>query len=132
MNHVALVGNLTRDPEVRLTPSGTAVADLGLAVNEKYKNRDGELVETTCFAEIVAWGRQAEVCQEYLTKGYLVSVEGRLQFDQWETDAGEKRSKLRVKAHRIQMLGRPRNGNGAPAGGTAQGQGHDEDEHMPF
>ncbi len=108
MNRVFLMGNLTRDPAVRHTPGGQAVSDLGLAVSERYRNKAGEMVETTCFADIVVWGNQAEACGQHLIKGARVMVEGRLQFDQWQTAAGEKRSRLRVRADRVQFLGRPR------------------------
>ena len=108
LNRVILAGRLTRDPEVRYTPSGTAVAELGFAVSDSYKNKQGELVEQSCFLEIVVWGRQAETCGEYLRKGSPALVEGRLQFDQWENQDGEKRSKLRVRADRVQFLGSPR------------------------
>jgi single-strand DNA-binding protein len=104
-NRVLLIGNLTRNPELRYTPSGVAVSDLGLAVNESFKNKAGELVEHTCFVDIVVWGRQAETASEYLHKGSPVFVEGRLQLDQWENKDGEKRTKLRVRADRIQFLG---------------------------
>lgn len=106
MNRVFLMGNLTRDPELRKTTSGIAVADLGLAVSEKFRNKAGDLIETTCFADIVVWDRQAETCSQYLTKGAPVIVEGRLQLDQWQTESGEKRSRLRVRADRVQFLGR--------------------------
>ncbi|MEI6807371.1 MAG: single-stranded DNA-binding protein [bacterium] len=106
MNKVFLMGNLTRNPELRKTPTGLSVSDLGLAVSEKYRNKAGEVVESVCFADIVVWGRQAETCQQYLTKGAPVIIEGRLQLDQWQTDKGEKRSRLRVRADRIQFLGR--------------------------
>ena len=105
VNSVFLMGNLTCDPTLRHTPSGMAVADLRLAVSDTYKNKDGTEVKSTCFADIVAWGRQAETCAGHLHKGSPVMVEGRLQFDQWDTPQGEKRSKLRVKAHRVQFLG---------------------------
>jgi single-strand DNA-binding protein len=108
MNRVFLMGNLTRDPEVRYTPSGTAVGDLGLAVNETYKNKAGETVETTVFVDVEVWSRQAETCAEYLYKGSPVLIEGRLKFDQWENQQGEKRSKLRVRADRVQFLGSPK------------------------
>ncbi|MCA1808550.1 MAG: single-stranded DNA-binding protein [Kiritimatiellia bacterium] len=104
LNYVVLIGNLTRDPELRSTPGGVSVVDLGLAVNDTYKNKAGENVETTCFVDVVAWGRQAETCDQYLKKGSPVLVEGRLQFDQWESKDGEKRSKLRVRADRVQFL----------------------------
>jgi len=106
MNRVFLMGNLTRDPEIRKTATGLAVSDLGVAVSEKYRNKAGEIVETTCFADVVVWGRQAETCAQYLSKGAPVMVEGRLQLDQWQTEAGEKRSKLRVRADHVQFLGR--------------------------
>ncbi len=104
-NRVLLMGNLTRNPEIRYTPSGTAVADLGLAVNETFKNKAGETVEQACFVDVVVWGRQAETSAEFLQKGSSVFVEGRLQLDKWETQEGEKRSKLRVRADRVQFLG---------------------------
>ena len=103
-NRVMLMGNLTRNPELKYTPSGTAVTDLGLAVNESFKNKAGETVEQTCFVDVVVWGRQAETASEYLTKGSPAFIEGRLQFDQWENQEGEKRSKLRVRAERVQFL----------------------------
>ena len=107
-NRVILAGRLTRDPELRYTPSGTAVTELGLAISEVYKNRNGETVEQACFVDIVVWGRQAETSAEYLRKGSGALVEGRLQLDQWENQQGEKRSKLRVRADRVQFLGSPR------------------------
>ena len=106
MNHVFLMGNLTRDPEMRTTPGGLTVADLGVAVSDNYKDKEGKLVERTCFADVVTWGRQAETCAQFLKKGAPVMVEGRLQFDHWQTESGEKRSRLRVKANRVQFLGR--------------------------
>ncbi len=117
MNHVFLMGNLTRDPEMRQTASGTAVSDLGLAVNDSYRNKKGEQVERTCFADVVTWGRQAETCVQYLKKGAPVLVEGNLQLDQWKTEQGENRSKLRIRARRVQFLGRP---NGKTDGQTEQ------------
>ncbi len=117
LNYVILVGNLTRDPQVRNTPGGATVADLGMAINEKYKNKNGEMQEIVTYVDVVAWGRQAEVCQQYLHKGSPVLIEGRLQLDQWESKEGEKRSKLRVRADRIQFLSGPRReGNGAAGG----------------
>jgi single-strand DNA-binding protein len=120
MNYVILCGNLTRDPEVRQIPSGTSVADLGLAVNESYKNKAGELVETTCFVDVVVWGKTAENCGQYLHKGSPVLIEGRLQLDQWTTQEGDKRSKLRVRADRVQFLGGKRDAGGESAGGAAR------------
>lgn len=115
LNRVFLMGNLTRDPEVRYTPSGTAVGDLGLAVNETYKNKAGENVESTVFVDVEVWSRQAETCAEYLYKGSPVFVEGRLKLDQWENQQGEKRSKLRVRADRVQFLGTPKRSDTADA-----------------
>ena len=137
-NRVLLMGNLTRNPEVRYTPSGTAVADLGLAVNESFKNKAGETVEQTCFVDVVVWGRQAETSAEYLHKGSPVFVEGRLQLDQWESQQGEKRSKLRVRADRVQFLGSPAKGSElspAPAATAPQAAPQppvEDDDDVPF
>ena len=106
LNHVVLMGNLTRDPQLRHIPSGTSVADLGLATNEHYRNNNGEITETTCFVDVVTWGKQAESCNKYLRKGSPVFVEGKLQLDQWKTDDGKVRSRLRVKADRVRFLSR--------------------------
>jgi len=108
LNKVFLVGNLTRDPEVRYTPSGKAVADIGLAVNRRYRTQSGEYEEETCFVTVTVWDRAAETCGEYLRKGSPLLVEGRLKFDQWERD-GQKHNKLTVVAERTQFLGSPRN-----------------------
>ncbi len=111
-NRVVLLGNLTRDPELRYIPSGTAVADIGLAVNDKRKNAQGELVEETTFIDVTFWARTAEVASEYLSKGSPVLIEGRLKLDQWETQDGQKRSKLRVVGERMQLLGAAGGGGG--------------------
>lgn len=116
-NRVILVGNLTRDPELRYIPSGTAVTEIGLAVNDRRKNSSGEWVEETTFVDVTLWGRTAEVATEYLNKGSSVLIEGRLKLDTWEKD-GKKNSKLRVIGERMQMLG-PR--GGGPAGGGSRG-----------
>lgn len=132
LNKVLLMGNLTRDPELRQTNSGHAVGDLGLAVSDNYRNKNGELVERTCFAEIVVWGRQAENCGRYLKKGRPVIVEGRLQLDQWETPEGNKRSRLRVCAERVQFLGRAEaTADGAAVADETTSAGVDE-EPLPF
>ena len=104
LNNVALLGNLTKDPELRQTSQGTSVTDLRLAISDTTRDKDGEPVESTCYVDITAWEKQAEACAKYLTKGSPVLVEGKLQFDQWESKEGEKRSKLRVRAHRVQFL----------------------------
>jgi single-strand DNA-binding protein len=106
-NRVTLMGHLTKDPEVRDLPSGMKVADMRIAVNESRKNKDGEQVEKTCYVDLVSWGRQAELCGEILTKGSPLFVDGRLEFDEWETKDGDKRSKLRVKASQIEFLKHP-------------------------
>jgi single-strand DNA-binding protein len=104
MNKVMLIGNLTRDPELTYTPSGTALAKLGLAVNRSSKDRtSGEWKKETAFVDIDAWGQTAEFCSKYLAKGKRVYVEGRLKFDQWETSDGQRRSKLGVTAERVQF-----------------------------
>ncbi len=105
-NRVILLGNLTRDPELRYTPSGIPVMDIGLAVSERRKNPNGEWVDEPVFVEVTLWGRTAEVASEYLSKGSPVLVEGRLRLDTWETSDGQRRSRLRVVAERMRMLGR--------------------------
>jgi len=107
LNKVFLIGNLTRDPELRYIPSGTAVASFGLATNRTYKTSSGEKKQETCFVRVVVWGRTAEICGEYLSKGKPVFVEGRLQYRAWDSPTGEKRNTIEVKAERIQFLGRP-------------------------
>ena len=112
-NKVILMGNLTRDPELQYLPSGTAVAKFGIAVNRVYNDRQsGERKEDVCFVDITAWARQAEVCNEYLKKGNPVFLEGRLNFDSWETDDGQRRSKLDVVAERVQLMGGRQDGDG--------------------
>jgi single-strand DNA-binding protein len=116
-NKVILLGNLTRDPEVRYTPKGSAVADLGIAVNRVYTTDSGEKREETTFVDVTFWGRTAEVAGEYLKKGRPVFVEGRLQLDSWEDKtSGQKRSKLKVIGETMQLLGgRPGGGGGGDA-----------------
>jgi single-strand DNA-binding protein len=119
LNKVLLIGNLTRDPELRYVPSGTAVATFTLAVNRVYKAQDGEKKEETSFIRIVVWGRRAEVCGEYLSKGSPVFVEGRLQSRNWEAQDGQKRSTTEVIADNVQFLrGAP--SSGEKAGGASQ------------
>jgi single-strand DNA-binding protein len=110
-NKVLLMGNLTRDPELRFTSNGSALAKFGLAVNRKYKAGE-EWKEEVCFVDITVWGKQAENCAEYLSKGRPVFIEGRLQFSSWETDDGQKRNKLEVVANTVQFLGQ--SGGGKP------------------
>jgi len=124
-NRVILVGNITRDIELKYIPSGTAVTEIGLAVNDRRKNQSGEWVEETTFVDITLWGRTAEVASEYLSKGSPILVEGRLKLDTWETD-GQKRSKLRVIGERMQMLGSRGGGGG---GGGRPPSSFDESEY---
>lgn len=141
-NQVVLVGNLTRDVELRYTPSGTAVTDIGVAVNDRRKGSDGEWRDETTFVDVTLWGRNAEVAGEYIGKGSPVLVGGRLQLDQWEHE-GQKRSKLKVVADRMQMLssphrtettstatGRPRSPATIPDGPSAFAD--DGDDGTPF
>jgi|SRR3954470_13545176 single-strand DNA-binding protein len=118
-NKVLLLGNLTRDPEVRYTPKGSAVADLGIAVNRQYTLDTGEKREEVTFVDVTFWGRTAEVAGEYLKKGRSVFIEGRLQLDTWDDkQSGQKRSKLKVIGEMMQMLGgRPGGGGGGEEGG---------------
>jgi single-strand DNA-binding protein len=120
-NRVVLLGNLTRDPELRYIPSGTAVSEIGLAVNDRVK-RDGQWVDEVTFVDVTLWGRTAEVANEYLSKGSSVLIEGRLKLDQWENKEGEKRSKLKVVCDRMQMVGSKGEGGGGGARPARQQQ----------
>jgi single-strand DNA-binding protein len=122
-NRVILLGNLTRDVEVRYLQSGTAVADIGMAVNDRRKGQNGEWIEETTFVDVTLWGRTAEVAGEYLSKGSPLLVEGRLKYDTWEKD-GQKRSKLSVVCERMQMVGSK--GGGGGGGGRGPSQNYDE------
>jgi single-strand DNA-binding protein len=125
LNKVFLIGNLTRDPELKYTSSGTAVANFGMAINRKYTDANGEKSEDVCFIEIVAWNRLAEVAGEHLSKGRPVFVEGRLQMDSWEQEDGQKRSKLKVVAQSIQFLG-------GVAKAEDDSSGQDPGDDIPF
>jgi len=131
MNQVILMGNLTRDPESRKTPTGMTVADFSLAISDSYKDKDGKWVDKACFVEVVAWDRQAETCTQFLKKGSPVLVEGKLQLDQWKNENGEKRSKLRVRAMRVQFLGKSTGGDTAPKTKTPV-ETEEEFEPIPF
>ena len=122
INRVFIAGNLTRDPELRMTPGGTAVCDLGLASNRRYRKQgDDQLQEETCFVTITVWGRQAENCNQYLSKGKQVVVEGRLKYDQWtDKESGKNRNKLTVVADRVHFMPRSSEG-GSPQSGSTQG-----------
>ena len=149
LNRVFLIGNLTRDPEIRYIPSGKAVADLNMAINRKYRTASGEVKEETCYVGVVVWERQAETAGEYLKKGSAIFVEGSLRYEQWETN-GEKKSRLRVNADRIQFLdrlkrpvepnqaseeGQRQNAPAAtsePAAPAAAGEDKGDDDNLPF
>jgi single-strand DNA-binding protein len=117
LNKVMLIGNLTRDPEVRFTPKGTAVADIGLAINRYFQNDNGERQEETTFVDVTLWGKQAELAQQYLGKGRPVYIEGRLQLDTWQDKDGQKRNKLKIVCENMQFLGN-RDGGGGGGGGA--------------
>jgi len=119
LNKVMLIGNLTRDPELRYTPKGTAVADITLAINRIWNNEQNVRQEETIFVEVTLWGRQAELAQQYLSKGRLAYIEGRLQMDTWDDkETGKKRSKLKVIGETLQFL--PDGKGGGSGGASAQ------------
>jgi single-strand DNA-binding protein len=123
-NKVILVGNLTKDPELRYTPSGTAVANLRMAINRRYKDRNQETKDEVCYVTVVVWSKQAETCNQYLHKGSSVMIEGRLQSRSWEDQQTKKqRSVLEVLAERVQFLG------GAPGGRSTPAPAGDEPMH---
>jgi single-strand DNA-binding protein len=133
-NRVVLVGNLTRDPELRYTPSGMAVTDVTLAVNDKRKGANGEWVEEVTFVDVTLWGRTAEVVTEYTSKGSPLLIEGRLKQDKWQDkNTGENRSKLKVVGERMQLLSSKSGGGGGGGAGRPAGGGrapaYDEGEY---
>jgi len=107
LNRVFLIGNLTRDPELRYTPQGTAVVNLRLAINHRFRNKNGEEKNETCFITVVVWNKHAETCNQYLRKGRAVFIEGRLQSRDFEDASGQRRSVIEVRADRVQFLGSP-------------------------
>ena len=125
LNRVLLIGNLTKDPELRYIPSGTPVANLRLAVNSSFKDQTGARKEETCFITIVVWSKQAEICNQYLKKGRSIFVEGRLIYRSWEAE-GKTRSTMEVRADRVQFLGGPGGSGGTPAGTPAGGAAREE------
>lgn len=148
-NKVVLMGNMTRDPEIKYTPNGTAVCEIGLAVNDRRKGSDGQYIDETTFVDVTCWGRTAEIVNEYLAKGSPVLIEGRLKLDQWEKD-GQKRSKLRVVCENLRMIssrggggggGNSRRGgssddgggySGGDEGGYGDGDGRPPNDDIPF
>ena len=126
LNKVLLMGNLTRNPEIRYTPGGSAVCEFGMAMNRRFMQANGQEKDETCFVDITVWGKQAESSSRFLQKGSSVFVEGRLVYDQWtEKETGNKRSRLRIYAERVQFLDRrdaaPQGNDGYPAAGGGYG-----------
>ncbi|MEI6820110.1 MAG: single-stranded DNA-binding protein [Verrucomicrobiota bacterium] len=150
LNKVMLIGNLTRDPELRHTPKGTAVSEISLAIKRIWNNEQGQKQEEVTYVDVTLWGRQAEVAQQYLTKGSPAYIEGRLQLDSWDDkETGKKRSKLKIVGEVLQLLGskggggasaeRPQQQSSAPQrSGSPQGasaapaQDFQEDDDIPF
>ena len=131
-NTVVLTGNLTRDPELRYTPKGVAVANVGLASNRKYRQGD-EIKDEACFIDVTVFGSTAEAVAKYLDKGRKVLVEGRLRFHSWETEVGQKRSKLDVIAERVNFLPRAsKNGSGGENGADEFDGTIPDDSEIPF
>lgn len=134
VNKVILVGNLGKDPELRHTPSGTAVCELRLATNEKWKDKQGNPQERTEWHQVVVWDKRAELCAQYLAKGRQAYVEGRLRTRSWEDKEGNKRYTTEVIAQDVQFLG-GRDGGGSGGGGSSQsysGGGSEPDDDIPF
>lgn len=145
LNKVFLIGNLTRDPELRYTANGSAVCQFTLAVNRRYKGRDGDFKEDTCFIRIKVWGKTGENCANYLQKGRSVHVEGRIESRSWEAEDGSKRSAMEVVAENVQFLGAPTgarqrdhdqgHGGGPPPRGPSSDYGSDDmdlEDDIPF
>ena len=130
-NKIILVGNLTRDPELRYIPSGQAVTTLGLAINTTYTSKTGEKKEEVCFVNVIVWGKQAESCSEYLSKGRPILVEGRLRSRSWEAQDGTKRSTIEVLAQRVQFLGSRDQGEVSEGSGNATAPAEPTEEVSP-
>ena len=132
LNKVFLIGNLTRDPELRVTPKGTAICQFGLAVNRQFKDESGQTRDETAFIDIEAWGKQGELVSKYLTKGSPAMVEGRLKLDQWEDkQSGQKRSKLKVVLENVQFLSAGRGPNAGGGGDESFDQSAPAERHVP-
>lgn len=122
-NKVILLGNLTRDPQLKYLPNNTAVCEIGLAVNRNWRDRDGNTQEEVCFVDLAAYGRQAEVINQYMAKGRPLMIEGRLKYDQWTAQDGSKRSKLRVVIENFQFVGGRDGGRDGGGSEESGGQG---------
>lgn len=134
-NKVIIMGNLTRDVDLKYLQSGIAVGDVGLAINDVYKDKDGNKVEDVTFVDVTFWGRQAEIAAEYAKKGSQILIEGRLKLDSWEAEDGSKRSKLKVVAERLQLTGSKGGGpspSPSPSPPVSGGQPVNNDEDVPF
>ena len=136
LNKVFLMGNLTRDPELRVTPKGTPICQFSLAINRKFKMESGESREEVIFVDVEAWGRQGETIAKFVTKGRPLFVEGRLKLDQWEDkNTKEKRSRMRVVLEQFEFLGDGRGGAGGGGGGASSEPGMDQssspERHSP-
>lgn len=137
LNKVLLMGNLTRDPELRVTPKGTSICQFSLAINRQFKMESGESREEVIFVDVEAWGKQGETIAKYVTKGRPLYVEGRLRLDQWEDkNTKEKRSRMKVVLEQFQFLGDGRAGGGGGAGGAPGGDydqtgGSSPERHAP-
>ncbi len=130
LNKVMLIGNLTRDPEIKYTPKGQAIAELGMAVSRKYTTESGDKREETTFVDVTLWGRLAEIAKEYLSKGRPVFIEGRLTLDTWDDkQTGQKRYKMRVTGETMQLLGS--RGDGGAGGGSHSGPSEEYDQRPP-
>jgi single-strand DNA-binding protein len=128
LNRVFLIGNLTRDPELRVTPKGTSIASFGLAINRQSKNADGSHADEVTFVDIEAWGKQAELVAKYLARGAPAMIEGRLKLDEWtDKTSGQKRSRLKVVLENVQFLGRKSDGTPAE---LREGE-HRQDQGQP-
>ena len=138
INRVVLVGNLTRDPELRHTPSGTAVCSLRLAVNSRRKDQTGQWVEKPNYFDVTVWGQQGENCAQYLAKGRSVGVDGRLEWREWDAQDGTKRQAVEIIADSVQFLGGRGEGEGGSFGGggnqyvPASASSAPADDDIPF
>ena len=130
LNKVMLIGNLTRDPQLTYTPSQTAVVDFGMAINRKWKGKDGQQQDETCFVDCQAFGKTAETLNKYMTKGKPVFIEGRLKFDTWTGQDGTKRSKHRVTVENFQFL--PDGQQREPQAAQQDNTSDDNPEEIPF
>ena len=130
LNKVFLIGRLTRDPELRYTQNGTAVVEFGLAVNRNYTTTDGQKKEDTCFVTVIMWQKKAEIISQYMRKGRQIFIEGRLELDTWQTQDGQKRSKLRVVGQNFQFLGPPPDGGGRRDSGGPSEPAFEEEKYQ--